>query len=138
MPEENKLQFVASDWVLAIKRWSATWTCPKTGEVGSTIYFPEDGRSTAIESSDGKGQLVAIKGDRNAPADPNHVTLMYRLYNGRTAYEQSPDNAYLNINPEYNGARLMTIGDYKAECKTRKIPIEMVSTALDSYLTSRA
>ena len=56
MPEESKLQFVASDWVLAIKRWSTSWVCPKTGEVGSTIYFPEDGSSTAIESdSSGTG-----------------------------------------------------------------------------------
>ena len=56
MPEESKLQFVASDWVLAIKRWSTSWVCPKTGEVGSTIYFPQDGSSTAIESdSSGTG-----------------------------------------------------------------------------------
>mgnify|MGYP003140962498 CR=1 FL=1 len=136
--KEPTLQFVATDWVQVIKRWSGTWVCPKTGEVGSTIYFPDDGSSFNLEASDGVGELVVIKGDRNAPPDPNKVTLMFRLYGGRDAFAKHPEEAYLNLNQDYDGPRLMTVPDYESACATRKIPVTQVATALDAYLASRA
>ena len=130
--------FIATDWVLAIKRWSKTWLCPKTQTPGSGIYFPNDGSNFNLEATDGKSALVLIKGDRNAPADPNKITLMLQIYGGRSAFESCPDEAYINVNPDYKGARFMTVDDYKATCTQMNVPIHQVSSLLDTYNQSKA
>ena len=132
-----KAQFIATDWQPATKRWSKTWVCPKTGETGSGIYFPDDGNNFNLESSDGKSEIVIIKGDRNAPPDPNKVTLMLRIFGGQPAFQTAPDDAYINLNPSYVGSRYMTVDDYEELCTTHSVPIHAPSSLLDTYLQSR-
>ena len=132
-----KAQFIATDWVPATKRWSMTWVCPKTGEMGSGIYFPDDGSNFNLESSDGKSEIVIIKGDRNAPPDPNKVTLMLRIFGGQPSYQTAPEKAYINLNPSYVGSRYMTVDDYEELCTTHSVPIHAPSSLLDNYLSSR-
>ena len=138
LPIEPSLpQFIATDWKPATKRWSKTWVCPKTGETGSGIYFPDDGNNFNLESSDGKSEIVIIKGDRNAPPDPNKVTLMLRIFGGQPSFQTAPDDAYINLNPSYIGSRYMTVDDYEELCTTHSVPIHAPSSLLDTYLQSR-
>ena len=133
-----KAQFIATDWVPATKRWSKTWVCPKTGEKGSGIYFPDDGSNFNLEATDGKSAIVIIKGDRNAPPDPNKITTMLQIYGGKPAFQAQPDKAYINLNPTYDGPRYMGIEDYEAMCAERNIPVHTPTTLLDTYLQSIA
>ena len=130
-------QFIATDWMLATKRWSKTWACPKTGETGSGIYFPDDGNNFNLESSDGKSEIVIIKGDRNAPPDPDKVTLMLRIFGGQPEYQKAPDKCYINLNPSYDGPRFITVDDYASLCTTHNVPVHTPSTLLETYLSSR-
>ena len=130
-------QFIATDWLPATKRWSKTWACPKTGETGSGIYFPDDGNNFNLESTDGRSEIVIIKGDRNAPPDPNKTTLMLRIFGGQPEYQKAPDNAYINLNPSYVGSRYMTTADYEGLCTTHSVPVHAPSTLLDTYLSSK-
>jgi len=134
---KEQYTFIATDWVLAIKRWSPTWVCPKTNEKGSGMYFPNDGGNFSLESSDGKSELVLIKGDRNAPPDPNKITLMLRIFGGRPSFEGCPDEAYININPKYKGARFMQVSDYTDQCIAKDVPVHSVSSLLDTYNSTR-
>ena len=138
LPIEPPLpQFIATDWQPATKRWSKTWECPKTGEKGSGIFFPDDGNNFNLESSDGKSEIVIIKGDRNAPPDPNKMTLMLRIFGGQPEYQKAPDNAYINLNPSYVGSRYMTTADYEELCATHNVPVHAPSSLLDTYIQSR-
>ena len=121
-----KKVFIATDWVLAIKRWSAKGIDPSTNQAGVAIYFPNNDASINAKASDGKSTLLAFK-----------VILMLKIHGGRTAYEQCPDEAYFNVNPKYDGARLMSTDDYELECKNRDIPVEVVPTALDQWTQQR-
>ena len=133
----GKAQFIATDWVPATKRWSKTWVCPKTGENGSGIYFPDDGSNFNLEATDGKSAIVMIKGDRNAPPDPNKITTMLQIYGGKPAYQTVPDKAYINLNPSYVGSRYMVTADYEELCTTHNIPVHAPTTLLDTYHASR-
>ena len=133
-----KTNFNHQDWVPAIKRWSAEGIDPSTSSKGVTIYFPESGESYNASSGDGKSTLLAFKDTRNAPAPATaKVTLMLKIHGGRTAYEQCPDNGYININPEHAGPRLMSADDYEKICKAKDIPVEVIPTALDKWNTAR-
>ena len=131
-------QFIATDWILATKRWGKGMLCPLSGEKGCGIYFPDDGSNFNLEATDGKSAIVVIKGDRKAPPDPNKITLMLHIYGGQTVFEQVPDKAYVNLTPDYVGSRYMEVADYKELCKTHSIPIHAPATLLDTYLSSRA
>jgi len=131
------LQFVATDWVLATKRWGKGMVCPTTAQVGCGIYFPDDGSNFNLEATDGQSRIVIIKGDRNAPPDPNKVTLMLRIFGGQPAFQKAPDASYINLNPSYIGSRFMTVADYEELCTTHSVPIHAPSSLLDSYLSSR-
>ena len=133
----KELAFISTDWVPAIKRWSKTWGCPKTPAVGSGIYFPNDGSNFNLEATDGKSALVLIKGDRNALPDPNKITLMLQIFGGRASFEVCPDEAYINVNPDYNGPRFMAVADYKATCEAKDVPIHGISSLLDTYNSAR-
>jgi len=136
-PKATLPQFIATDWQPATKRWSKTWVCPKTGETGSGIYFPDDGSNFNLEATDGKSEIVGIKGDRNAPPDPNKMTFMLRIFGGQPEYQKAPDNAYINLNPVYDGPRYMDVEDYEAMCTERNIPVHAPTTLLDAYNASR-
>ena len=111
--KEILLQFVATDWLLATKRWGSNMLCPNTGEKGCGIYFPDDGSNFNLQATDGKSAIVIIKGDKNAPPDPNKVTVMLQIYGGKSAYQTVPDKAYINLTPSYVGSRYMTTEDYE-------------------------
>ena len=132
-----KAQFIATDWLLATKRWGSGMICPTTGEKGCGIYFPDDGSNFNLESTDGKSAIVMIKGDRNAPPDPNKITTMLQIYGGKPAYQTVPDKAYINLNPSYVGSRFMTVADYEQLCTTHSVPLHTPSSLLDTYLQSR-
>ena len=134
---ESLPPFIATDWQPATKRWSKTWVCPKTGETGSGIYFPDDGNNFNLEATDGKSEIVIIKGDRNAPPDPTKITLMLRIFGGQPSYQKAPDASYINLNPSYVGSRFMTVEDYEELCATHSVPIHAPSSLLDTYLSSR-
>ena len=136
--KEPLLQFVAPDWLLATKRWGPNMLCPTTGEKGCGIYFPDDGSNFNLEATDGKSAIVIIKGDRNAPPDPNKITTMLQIYGGKPAFQAQPDKAYINLNPTYDGPRYMGIEDYEAMCAERNIPVHTPTTLLDTYLQSIA
>jgi len=134
----TKTNFNPQDWVPAIKRWSAEGIDPSTSSKGVTIYFPESGESYSESSGDGKSTLLAFKDTRNAPAPTTaKVTLMLKIHGGRTAYEQYPDNGYININPAYKGPRLISADDYNEICKAKNIPVEVIPTALDKWNAAR-
>ena len=130
-------QFISTDWLLATKRWGPGMLCPLSGEKGCGIYFPDDGSNFSLESTDGKSEIVIIKGDRNAPPDPSKVTLMLRIFGGQPAYQTAPDTAYINLNPSYVGSRYMTTEDYEETCAQRNIPVHAPTTLLDTYNASR-
>ena len=133
-----KKVFIATDWVLAIKRWSKTGIDTSNNQAGVTIYFPNNDASINAKASDGKSTLLAFKDTRNQPASADSpVIVMLKIHGGRTAYEQCPDEAYFNVNPKYDGARLMSTDDYELECKNRDIPVEVVPTALDQWTQQR-
>ena len=130
------LNFISTDWLPATKRWSKTWICPHTGAVGSGIYFPDDGSSFSLDATDLKSRIVVIKGDRNAPPDPNKVTVMLQICGGTPAYQEAPDKAYINLNPAFVGARFMYFADYEQACTERGLPVHTPTTLLDSYRSS--
>ena len=132
-----KAQFIATDWLLATKRWGEGMRCPTTGEKGCGIYFPDDGSNFNLEATDGKSAIVMIKGDRNAPPDPNKITLMLHIYGGKPAYQRVSDKAYINLNPSYVGSRYMVTADYEELCTTHNIPVHAPTTLLDTYHASR-
>ena len=131
-------QFIATDWLLATKRWGPKMVCPQTAEVGCGIYFPDDGSNFNLESTDGKSAIVIIKGDRKAPADPNKITTFLHIYGGKATYQVVPDKAYINLNPSYVGSRYMAEADYQELCTTHNIPVHAPTTLLDTYLSSKA
>ena len=135
--KEALLQFVATDWLLATKRWGAGMVCPNTGETGCGIYFPDDGSNFNLQATDGKSAIVIIKGDKNAPPDPNKLTTMLQIYGGKPAYQTVPEKAYINLNPSYVGPRYMDVEDYEAMCTERNIPVHAPTTLLDTYNASR-
>ena len=135
--KEILLQFVATDWLLATKRWGPKMVCPTTAQVGCGIYFPDDGSNFNLEATDGKSAIVIIKGDKNAPPDPNKLTTMLQIYGGKPAYQTVPDKAYINLNPAYDGPRYMDVEDYEAMCTERNIPVHAPTTLLDAYNASR-
>ena len=132
-----KAQFIATDWLLATKRWGKGMLCPTTGEKGCGIYFPDDGSNFNLEATDGKSAIVMIKGDRNAPPDPNKITTMLQIYGGKPAYQTVPDKAYIKLNPSYVGSRYMVTADYEELCATHNIPVHAPTTLLDTYHASR-
>ena len=135
--QEPALIFISTDWLPARKQWAPEWSCPKTGEKGSGMYFPDDGSSFSLEATDGKSEIVAIKGDKNAPPDPNKVTLMLRIYGGNPAFQQAPKRAYINLNASFIGGRYMTIEDYERLCTQHSVPMHTPATLLDNYHSSR-
>ena len=136
--ETTKMSFNSEDWVPAIKRWSATGVDPSTSSKGVTIYFPNEDASFSAKSSDGKSTLLVFTDTRNAqPSAEPKTVLMLKMHGGRVAYEALPDEGYININPQYSGVRFMSTSDYEALCQRANIPVEVVATALDKWITSR-
>lgn len=132
-----KVVFNATDWVLGIKRWSKTSIDPSTGKEGSPIYFPADDSGINAQASDGKSTLIAFKDTRNAPPTDDKIVVMLKVHGGRLAYEGCPDLVYMNINPQYVGARFMDVPAYTDLCNTKNIPIQATSSVLDQYNSAR-
>jgi len=117
--------------------WSADGIDKSTGLKGVGIYWPENDASVSAVASDGKTELSCFKDTRNATPDAENYVLYLKVYGGRTAYEQCPQSAYININQNYIGPRLMEIDAYEALCKQQNIPVMVSANALDKWSAAR-
>tara|TARA_R100001530_G_scaffold82682_1_gene57619 strand:- start:90 stop:437 length:348 start_codon:yes stop_codon:yes gene_type:complete len=94
------------DWVLAILRWSDKWMDSTTDVRGSAYYFIPT--SESYENEHGQ-ELVFFAED----TDDDTARPCLRFNGGRSTYEKLPPKAYINVNPTYEGSRLMTVEDYE-------------------------
>lgn len=130
-PAPKKHQFISTMWKLAVLKFSERWPDPTTGIRGSAFFIVPDGNRVTAEATDGKSQLVLLKGDTRTQ-DPNRVTQMLQVYGGKDVYEQLPKEAYINIDPNYEGGRFMTIEDFEDLCAQHKIPLPSSTSATSS------
>ena len=105
----KKHVFKPNQWKLATLQFSERWKDPKTGLEGSPFYIVSN--SINAEATDGKSQLVILKGDTRSD-DPNRLTIMLQVYGGKAMFEQLPKEAYINVDPAYEGARFLTVDDH--------------------------
>ena len=130
----KKIQFIATDWVLARKAWAKNHPDEKTGERGTTLYWPEDGSRSNLPSNYGDSALISFKPGDQSP-DPDKTVTYLAHYGGQAKYQTLPENAYINLNPEYDGpSRFMKIEMYSELCADHKISVPtVVSLAQQVY-----
>ena len=111
------------EWMLAILRWSDKWRDSKTDIPGSAYYFIST--SESFENDHGQ-ELVFFDNDDTDDDDTPRPVL--RLNGGKATYEKLPPKAYINIDPNYTGSRLMTIEQYDKTSKKldKAVVIEQV------------
>ena len=98
------------EWMLAVLRWSDKWRDSDTDVRGSAYYFIPTGESF---SNDHGQELVYFNNDTDDDADRPYV----RFNGGRETYEKLPAKAYINVDPNYNGSRVMTVEQYEKSSK---------------------
>ena len=115
------------EWMLAILRWSDKWRDSKTDIPGSAYYFIST--SESFENDHGQ-ELVFFNND--APTDDDEDRPVLRFNGGKATYQKLPPKAYINVNPDYKGSRLMTLEQHKKMLKkietapVKKTPSKMV------------
>ena len=123
-PAKTPSQCVFTAWVPATMYWG-NFTCPKTQVKGCFYYSPMTGGSSNVVDNDAsKGSLITFNREKSTgyTKDPNWKPFV--LWEGANAdlSQHDPRGAYLNINDDYNGPKLLTIAGFTAECKKRNIP----------------
>ena len=108
------------DWVLAILRWSDKWMDSETDVRGSAYYFIPTGDSYENEH----GQELVFFADDTDSAEPRPIL---RFNGGKATYQKLPPKAYINVDPNYNGSRLMTVEQY--EKSSQQIQGAKITTA---------
>ena len=108
------------EWMLAILRWSDKWRDSDTDLAGSAYYFIPTGESY---SNDHGQELVYFNND----VDTDEPRPCLRFNGGRETYEKLPPKAYINVDPNYNGSRLMTVEQY--EKSSQQIQGAKITTA---------
>ena len=110
------------EWVLAILRWSDKWRDADTDIPGSAFYFIPTNESYA---NDHGQELVKFK--NNTADDDDDDRFLLRFNGGKEVYEKLPKEAYINIDPNYTGSRLMTVEQF--EKKTTKMKTAKTTTS---------
>ena len=117
--------FNANDWLLAMLRWSDRWMDSKTDIRGSAFYFI--GTSDSYENEHGQ-ELVFFADDR----DSTDARPILRFNGGKDTYSKLPPKAYINVNPEYDGSRLMTVEQYEKSSKQTQTAITDTSKGAEA------
>ena len=107
--------FNANDWLLATLRWSERWMDSATDIRGSAFYFI--GTSDSYENEHGQ-ELVFFENDRDR--DSADARPILRFNGGKDTYSKLPPKAYINVNPDYKGSRLMTGEQFEKASKEVK------------------
>ena len=133
--KKNATQFIVTDWILARKAWGPNQPDAITGERGSTLYWPEEGTRSTLKSNDNNSALISFKvGGENEENEEKVVTYLAH-YGGLQKFQELPDNAYINLNPDYDGdSRFMTTELFNDLCTEHKITAPtVVSLAQQVY-----
>ena len=133
--KKNATQFIVTDWILARKAWGPNQPDAITGERGSTLYWPEEGTRSTLKSNDNNSALISFKvGGENEENEEKVVTYLAH-YGGLQKFQELPDNAYINLNPEYDGqSRFMTTELFNDLCTEHKVTAPaVVSLAQQVY-----
>ena len=115
------------EWVLAILRWSDKWRDTDTDIPGSAFYFIPNNESYANDH----GQELVRFNNTDDDADDQGRFLL-RFNGGKEVYEKLPKEAYINIDPNYPGSRLMTVEQFEkatTKMKTAKTTTSKRATA---------
>mgnify|MGYP003150594458 CR=1 FL=1 len=107
------------EWMLAILRWSDKWRDSETDVAGSAYYFIPTGESYSNEHGQ---ELVFFAND----TDSDEPRPCLRFNGGKETYQKLPEKAYINVDPNYNGSRLMTVEQY--EKSSKKIQSATITT----------
>ena len=134
--KKNATQFIVTDWILARKTWGANQPDAITGERGSTLYWPEQGTRSTLKSNDNNSALISFKVDSKSTDESEEKIVTYLAhYGGLQKFQELPDNAYINLNPDYDGdSRFMTTELFNDLCTEHKITAPtVVSLAQQVY-----
>ena len=101
---------IMNDWILAVLRWSDRWMDSATDVRGSAYYFIPTGDSYENDH----GQELVFFNDDTDSAEPRPIL---RFNGGKATYEKLPPKAYINVNPDYEGSRLMTVEQHEKMLK---------------------
>ena len=134
--KKNATQFIVTDWILARKAWGPNQPDAITGERGSTLYWPEEGTRSTLKSNDNNSALISFKVDSKSTDESEEKIVTYLAhYGGLQKFQELPDNAYINLNPDYDGdSRFMTTELFNDLCTEHKITAPtVVSLAQQVY-----